>query len=574
MALEENNEIILGDEQIVGSDGLTVSSDQDDYSPGSTAIITAEGVEEGGSVTFEVDHVTDPGPDGIYGTADDTTVDLGGDGHDSWTVVDGGEGDLDGEANGVIVTEWYVNPDDSLNETFLLSATSGDSTAYSSFTDSASYNLDQWKNGNSVIPTPGDGDEWVNGNLNEQQARYSEGDFVPYRATISDLTEGTYFLTIEYDVTEGGQHALDYLGSYDESFGPGSTHAGDTVPDPVDGTVLSPTPTSSLDVAIDLNVTEGVDGILGTADDIVQEGGSFTMYGATLTGYALAGADGDFGTADDVYFLSGDGVWGNGDEAEVTGFDNYISGAYSTTSLTSAYVGSQIYNLSGDFSGNSQQSLTVIFDYSGASGEDAVLAWGGHIATNDDWEDLANPSGSPYHMRLIDMEAYKDDATTIKVVGTGNQDRSLSRSAIVPSNPDFTVTKTADVLSVDAAGDVITYTITLTNTGDVALSNVLVSDPLLDSLSGPVGDLDLDGLLDVDEVWTYTGTYTVQQIDLDSNGTAEPDNNDDNDGDLLTIEDPDGDIDNVVTVTVAEILDPRTASAEVDIIQNPSISIV
>ena len=32
------------------------------------------------------------GDDGVYGTADDSTVDLGGAGHDSWTGTDGGAG--------------------------------------------------------------------------------------------------------------------------------------------------------------------------------------------------------------------------------------------------------------------------------------------------------------------------------------------------------------------------------------------------------------------------------------------------------------------------------------------------
>ncbi|MCE5974032.1 hypothetical protein LZA78_11105, partial [Sinirhodobacter sp. WL0062] len=134
MALEDNNDVILSDDQIL-DDGLAVSTDKDDYAPGSTAIFTATGVEEGGSVTFEVEHVGDAGEDGVLGTEDDVVIDLGGDGHDSWTVTDGGEGDLDGLANGTVVTSWYVNPDDSAGERFLLSISSGSDTAYATFTD-------------------------------------------------------------------------------------------------------------------------------------------------------------------------------------------------------------------------------------------------------------------------------------------------------------------------------------------------------------------------------------------------------------------------------------------------------
>jgi hypothetical protein len=86
-------------------------------------------------VTFEVDHVTDPVPHGVYGTADDITVDLARGGHGSGMVIDGGGADLDGEANGIVVTEWHVNPDASLNKTFLLNAARGGGSANASLAD-------------------------------------------------------------------------------------------------------------------------------------------------------------------------------------------------------------------------------------------------------------------------------------------------------------------------------------------------------------------------------------------------------------------------------------------------------
>jgi hypothetical protein len=116
----------------------SVTTDKDDYAPGETATITASGFDVGATVTFEVDHVDGPGDDGVYGTADDETVDLGGDGHDPWTVTDGGAGDLDGVANGTIVTEWHVNPDDSLDERFLVTASDGEAMATNTFTDTHS----------------------------------------------------------------------------------------------------------------------------------------------------------------------------------------------------------------------------------------------------------------------------------------------------------------------------------------------------------------------------------------------------------------------------------------------------
>lgn len=81
------------------------------------------------------------------------------------------------------------------------------------------------------------------------------------------------------------------------------------------------------------------------------------------------------------------------------------------------------------------------------------------------------------------------------------------------------------------AGDVVAYAITITNDGDVPLPYASVQDPLLASAGGTlgapvqtggVGD-NSDELLNAGETWTYVGTYTVQQSDLDSLGTREPD---------------------------------------------------
>ncbi len=67
----------------------TVSTDAQDYPPGAWTEITATGFDPGSIVTFQVQHAGDPGADGIWGTLDDVIVDLGGDGHEAWSVEDG-----------------------------------------------------------------------------------------------------------------------------------------------------------------------------------------------------------------------------------------------------------------------------------------------------------------------------------------------------------------------------------------------------------------------------------------------------------------------------------------------------
>ncbi|MDI1321711.1 MAG: DUF11 domain-containing protein, partial [Algoriphagus sp.] len=67
------------------------------------------------------------------------------------------------------------------------------------------------------------------------------------------------------------------------------------------------------------------------------------------------------------------------------------------------------------------------------------------------------------------------------------------------------------------AGDEILYTFKVYNMGNVSLSEVALTDPLLEGpISGPVGDTDQDGELDVSEIWTYTSSYEITQADIDA----------------------------------------------------------
>src|SRR5690606_16445185 len=64
--------------------------------------------------------------------------------------------------------------------------------------------------------------------------------------------------------------------------------------------------------------------------------------------------------------------------------------------------------------------------------------------------------------------------------------------------------------------ETISYTFTVTNEGNVSLGNVLVTDPMIATITGPTGDTDNDGELDVTETWIYTGSYAITQDDIDA----------------------------------------------------------
>ena len=90
-------------------------------------------------------------------------------------------------------------------------------------------------------------------------------------------------------------------------------------------------------------------------------------------------------------------------------------------------------------------------------------------------------------------------------------------------DPELSVLKQANVESVDEVGDTILYTISVSNTGNITLTDVTLEDTLIeDSLSndadqdGVIDGDDGDGLLEVDETWIWTGEYTVTQADYDA----------------------------------------------------------
>ena len=92
--------------------------------------------------------------------------------------------------------------------------------------------------------------------------------------------------------------------------------------------------------------------------------------------------------------------------------------------------------------------------------------------------------------------------------------------------PAIAIVKTGDFNDEDQDGctnvdETITYTFTVTNQGNVPLSNIIVTDPLLETPSPVVpivlvsGD-DGDGVLQETETWIYEADYVITQEDIDA----------------------------------------------------------
>ena len=69
-------------------------------------------------------------------------------------------------------------------------------------------------------------------------------------------------------------------------------------------------------------------------------------------------------------------------------------------------------------------------------------------------------------------------------------------------------------------GETITYTLSVTNLGDIDIYNVTVNDPMLggEITSAYTGDVNSDGVLNIGEVWEYEIVYTIIQADINSGG--------------------------------------------------------
>ena len=129
------------------------------------------------------------------------------------------------------------------------------------------------------------------------------------------------------------------------------------------------------------------------------------------------------------------------------------------------------------------------------------------------------------------------------------------------STPALNVTK--DVTSVtggtaNVAGDVIIYTITVQNTGNVTLTGIMVTDQVeayaATNATYVSGDAAPLGTLNVGETWIYTASYTVTQADIDNNGGG------------------DGDIDNTATAD-SDQTPPDTDNETVPLVRIPALNV-
>ena len=413
-----------------------------------------------------------------------------------------------------------------------------------------SADLDQCANDSAPSPSS-DGcnsaaNQWVNGNLGPSKSVYLEGDSIPYRLRFGSLsTTGSHTVTIEWDTTKAGKHALDYITDFNES-------------------VLNANPC--------LGVTGCNPGIFDTEaipDDPQVTGGGvtplpgsvFRLYGGTITGvssyfYATGtGFEGDKSAGLEITFTASVAnpvlAWGGHiatrlDWGESNSAVTISGSPYHTRLLAlNGKGGNQDRSLSAAaviFPG----SITIIKDVSGGNdAQDFSFTTSSNLSSfslDDDGDNTNDLSNTKTFGMLTTFGQYTVTETAIagwSLTGLSCQVTSANggsfgtnlgtRTATInlaegenytctftnfKLDPELSITKTDDTGTFDEAGDVIEYTIVATNSGNVALSNVTVTDPNADTLSCtptiPVTSLAVGASI------TCDATIIVTQADVDA----------------------------------------------------------
>ncbi len=214
--------------------------------------------------------------------------------------------------------------------------------------------------------------------------------------------------------------------------------------------------------------------------------------------------------------------------------------------LSIAGPGTLTYTITVDNTGNVDLTDVAVSD---------VFAGGATLVTGDgNGNDILETSeiwvySADYDVTQVDINAGGDLINTAAV----DTDQTATASAVattsITQSPSLSIDKTVDEAVVSAPGT-LPYTITVVNTGNVDLTNVVVSDVFAGGATLSSGDVSNPGVLDVGETWVYSADYDVTQADI-------------NDG---------SDLVNTASVDTDQTV-PTSAIATTTITQSPALTI-
>ena len=470
-----------------------------------------------------------------------------------------------------------------------------------------SANLDQCANDPapslSINGCATNANQWVNGNLNASKSLYNEGDSIAYRMRFDNLTLAPgHTVKIEWDTTKSSKHALDYITTWNRTVADANPCLGIT------GCGAGLFASTIYAIPADPQVTGA---------GVTPAAGNFTFFGATITAvspYFYSTGSGftgdksaglilsftpsvknpvlawgghiatrpDWGVGNSAVAISGspyhtrlldlDGAGGNQDRS--LSADAVVFPGSITIKKHASPEGSTAFGFAASASSGSVSPAVFSLTDTSAS-EDAAQALddavaGGGITNFVTYTVSENDPGSNWSLASISCSVTSANGGSQNTnTGTRTATISLKEGENVTCTfnnnfiaaPGMTIDKSFVSVTggtANAAGDVITYSIVVTNTGNVSLTGVSVNDPLLsnEDCDGTAGvpytntglTIAVGGHLDC------TGSYTLTQTDLDNNGGS------------------DGDIDNTATAD-SDQTGPSSDSVAVPLVRTPHLTI-
>jgi uncharacterized repeat protein (TIGR01451 family) len=377
--------------------------------------------------------------------------------------------------------------------------------------------------------------QWVNGNVGSSKANYKEGDSLPYRLVFDNLSLNSHTVTIEWDTTKGGTHALDYITTFNRTVANA---------DPCLG-ISGCTSSTTFPIPADPQVTGA---------GVTPADGNFTLYGGTITAvsaYSYANGTGfsgdksarltitftaskvnpvlawgghiatrlDWGAGGSAVAISGspyhtrlvslDGSGGNQDRslsADSVTFPGFIhivkntlpagqDGTFNFTASPSPLTNFAITTASGT-GHNDFDNITNFTTYTVA--ETAQSGW----AVTGLACSVLSPNGGSQtpNSPTVTINLKEGEQVTCTYTNT-------------KQNPHLAITKVATESGFSKLGDVIHYTITATNDGNTTLAAVTVTDSQVSNLSCTPAN---GSSLAAGASLSCTASHTIVQADLDA----------------------------------------------------------
>ena len=386
--------------------------------------------------------------------------------------------------------------------------------------------LDQVRNGSFDAPI--DPPDWVNGNAGASNAHYFEGQSIPYRLKLTNISIGGHVAEIEWDIRHSGVNAIDYITHYDriaETVLPCLGVAGcnplsfTTFPIPAPSSVGSPMagqPTTSFNalpagervMTIYNGTITGLtylsEGNLNAAQSATRLQISFTSTSSTvvITWGGHIAATGDWGAGN-----SAAGISGSPYHTRLISFDG--SGGNQDRSLSAAAVrapgGCQLSGPTTSCESNATEHYEVTNPEAGAT-----YTW--QLVNNTSGATITNSNGDPNNPPVFaDVDPGGAGSYTVRATPSNAGGSGASCEVTTTVQANTSTTDLTDGVSVCAGAPVEYSTTASGGDGNCSFTWTLDGAPLADQDGSPGGNH-----VTIDTTGLSTGNHTVQ-VSVDCN---------------------------------------------------------